>query len=281
MERIGTPRQKNLVYTCAGDRSNILGWLKGKRNFDLWVTYYGDRAGRYNEIAEFYNTHKGKKFPNLHHVYERWPHVLGQYEAVFVVDDDIIMTGSEISHLFEIRSHYDLWLLQPAFHPKGKISHPITRVTPWYFMRYTNFVEVTCPLFKKDKLDEFMAIYNPAKLVGWGIDWWFLEILGPHLQGKVAVVDAVSCVNPRDREKGDALETDEPQYSKFSRENQEKLWDDFYAETQIQSPRRGYEVYSAVRNVGKRRLGLIIPSLLSFVSLSFQRFRRRFFRRFS
>ncbi|MBW1786374.1 MAG: hypothetical protein JRK53_07100 [Deltaproteobacteria bacterium] len=281
MEKIGTPGQKHLVYTCAGDRSNIPHWLQGERNFDLWVTYYGDQAGRYNEIAEFYNSRKGKKFPNLHYVYEKWPHVLGQYEAVFVVDDDIIMTGSEISHLFEIRAQYDLWLLQPAFHPQGKISHPITHMRPWHFMRYTNFVEVTCPLFRKDKLDEFMVVYNPEKLVGWGIDWWFLEILGPHLQRKVAVVDAVSCVNPLDKEKGEELETDEPQYSKFSRENQEKLWDDFYAESLIQSPRRGYKVYSSVSKERKGRIGQNIQMFLSLASLSFQQFKWQFMRRIS
>jgi len=41
------------------------------------------------------------------------------------MDDDIIINGPDISRMFEIRERYDLWVCQPAFHPKGKISHPI------------------------------------------------------------------------------------------------------------------------------------------------------------
>ncbi len=68
-------------------------------------------------------------------------------------------------------------------------------------MRYTNFVEMTCPLFRRDKLDVFMKIYDPV-LVGHGMDSWFLHTMGPDLRGHVAVVDEVTCVNPHDRSKG-------------------------------------------------------------------------------
>ena len=81
-------------------------------------------------------------------------------------------------------------------------STPITGVKLFNSLRYTNFVEVTCPLFKKDKLDAFMNIFDPAPLIEWGIDWWFLETLGASLGGHTAVIDAVSCINPLDSTKG-------------------------------------------------------------------------------
>jgi len=182
-------------------------WLKGSRNFDLWICYYGNEKNKYEGLSDYYIDRKGGKFPNLHYVYQNWQSILNHYHAILVIDDDIIINGTEISRLFEILGQYDLWLLQPAFNPKGKISHPITKVNPLNFLRYTNFVEVTCPLFRRDKLDSFMKTYDPV-LVGWGIDHWFIDVLGPKINEKVAVVDAISCINPRDSFKGGQREID-------------------------------------------------------------------------
>ena len=46
-----------------------------------------------------------------------------------------------------------------------------------------------------------MAVYEP-EVVGWGCDWWFLEVMGDDLRGRVAVVDGITCVNPYDWKKG-------------------------------------------------------------------------------
>lgn len=82
---------------------------------------------------------------------------------------------SGINRCFVLREQFDLWLLQPAFDPAGKISHGITRVLPGPTLRYTNFIEMTCPLFEKAALDRFMAVFDPD-LKGWGADWWFLQV---------------------------------------------------------------------------------------------------------
>jgi hypothetical protein len=200
-------QNKYLVYTSAGDRSNLRYWLKGKRNFDLWVTYYGDEGEKYKDVADHYNKRKGGKFPNLHYVYREWPDRLASYDAIMVMDDDIIMSGGEISRLFELRARYDLWVCQPAYSLQGKHYHPITEVRPGNLLRYTNFVEVTCPVFLKGKLDDFMKVYDPV-LIGLGVDWWFLHVFGPDLKGKVAVIDAVTCLNPQDEAKGGLREID-------------------------------------------------------------------------
>ena len=123
------------------------------------------------------------------------------------MDDDVLINGTAITRLFEIRRDFDLWVLQPAFRLGGKISWDVTRVRPTAKLRYTNFVEMTCPLFRRDKLDEFMAVYDP-ELSGYGVDWWFLQTIGGHDEKRVAVVDEVTCVNPFDRSKGGIREID-------------------------------------------------------------------------
>ena len=190
-----------LVFTSAGDHSNLVRWLRGRRHFDLWITYYGDDNDRYVNVADYYNSRKGSKFQNLKFAYETWPEVFAQYEAVMVMDDDVLVSGDQIGRLFELRNQLDLWVLQPAFSPVGKISWDITRVQPSCRLRFTNFVEMTCPLFRQDKLAQFVAAYDPI-LVGYGMDFWFLHSMGPDLQRRVAVIDEIVCTNPHDSTKG-------------------------------------------------------------------------------
>ena len=194
-------RSNNLVFTSAGDRSNLRGWLQGRRDFDLWTVYYGSTGGMFQDVSDYYLARKGSKFQNLHHCYQHWPEVLARYDAIMVMDDDIEIGATGLSRLFEIRRELDLWALQPAFRLSGKVSWPITAVRPTAKLRYTNFVEMACPLFRRDKLDAFMGVYDPA-LVGYGADWWFLRTLGPDIDNRVAVVDEVTCVNPYDKNKG-------------------------------------------------------------------------------
>jgi hypothetical protein len=75
------------------------------------------------------------------------------------------------------------------------VSWNITAMHATAKLRYTNFIEMACPLFRRDELDAFMAVYDPD-LVGYGVDWWFLRTLGTELDNRVAVVDEMTCINP-------------------------------------------------------------------------------------
>jgi hypothetical protein len=201
------PKSRNLVFTSAGDLSNLHHWLKGRRDFDLWIVYYGEQTDIHEAHADFYARSGGTKFQNLHRVYQRYASVIAQYDAVMVMDDDVLIDAGGLTRLFEIRREHDLWIVQPAFRLSGKVSWDITRVSPTSQLRYTNFIEMTCPLFRRDKLDLFMAEFDP-QLIGYGEDWWFLHVLGPDLSNRVAVADEVSCVNPHDRTKNGRREID-------------------------------------------------------------------------
>jgi hypothetical protein len=251
-----SPTSRHLVFTSAGDRSNLRSWLRGRRDFDLWVVYYGDRPGTFREESQFYLSRKGAKFQNLHHCYERFGHLIAHYDAVMVLDDDIVIDATAISRLFDIRRQFGLWALQPAFRPRGKISWDITRVRPTAKLRYTNFIEMTCPLFRRDKLDAFMAVFDP-ELVGYGEDWWFLKTLGRDLACHVAIVDEITCVNPHDRSKGGAREIDRIS----SKSEREAVWERVKQRHGLDEGGRRQEEYGRVdRSALAAMTGLIADS---------------------
>lgn len=191
-------KHKNLVFTSAGDFSNVRLWLNRHKNFDLYIVNYGSDDNGLEELADFYLHHCGGKFPNLHHVWTSQPELLNTYESILVMDDDVVINCEDINKLFDIRKTKDLWVLQAAFLSSGIVRHEITRKKAFSHIRYTNFVEMTCPLFRTDKLLDFLSIYDPV-LVGWGTDEWFLHNMGPELKGHIAIVDDINCINPRTR----------------------------------------------------------------------------------
>jgi len=241
-KNITTPKSKYLVFTSAGDYSNLQVWVNGYRDFDLWISYCGNQPGRYKDLSDYYMSKKGGKFPSLHYVYQHWKKIIEQYEAILVLDDDILINSSKINKLFKIREEYDLWILQPSFEHIGKISHKITKVNPFTLLRYTNFVEMNCPLFSTNKLFDFLNVFDPT-LAGWGTDWWYLDILAKDRENKIAIIDIVTCVKPHDETKNGKREIDLLEDLPTQIKNWERIKEKYH----IQSEEKGIKLYQSVK----------------------------------
>uniref|UniRef100_A0A7S3V0X9 Uncharacterized protein n=1 Tax=Aplanochytrium stocchinoi TaxID=215587 RepID=A0A7S3V0X9_9STRA len=70
--------------------------------------------------------------------------------------------------------------------------------------RYVNFIEVGLPLFRTDKLENFLKNhYRENSTASWGVDFWYMNSMGftknylnKHTVGKAAIFDSVGCYNP-------------------------------------------------------------------------------------
>jgi hypothetical protein len=197
---------KYCVFSSVGDHSNLLNWFKNdlNPNWDLIVAFYGDRDDEFERIsshAVFSTKIKGSKFQNLKEVHKNNTNLFEKYEYILVCDDDINFEIGNISELFQKAAEYDFWVCQPAFDKSGRVSHKITACYgDEYSHRIVNFVEVTCPVFKAEKLSAFLEEYD-GTLVGWGIDWWYSIFLNSRESGKFSVIDEIVVLNPRDEQR--------------------------------------------------------------------------------
>jgi len=187
------------VFTSAGDYSNVCSWIPADRHkeWDLIVAFYGSsdvECARLAAVADILIRSRGSKFQNLRSIVLQKPELFSRYEYIWVADDDLILIPTEIDRLFELASRYDFWVCQPAFSPQGRVTYEITSKGSAH-VRITNYVEVTCPVFRADKLMEFLQIYD-GQLVGWGIDWWYCNVFDVSRNRKAAVIDEVVVTNP-------------------------------------------------------------------------------------
>jgi hypothetical protein len=195
------------LFTSAGDKSAIRLWLAGNtpRRWDLVAAYYGDDDDKFAEISKVcsyaFRT-KGSKFQNLKKLITDHPRIFDQYSHVWVCDNDIQMSATQIDDAFGITETLGFWVTQPADRPEGRNSHWITCFAgPSWDYRIVNFVEVRMPIFRREKLTEFLAVYD-SSLVGAGIEWWYANFFKADEFGRFAIIDKVQVINPRYEVKG-------------------------------------------------------------------------------
>lgn len=250
-------RNRYLVYTSAGDSSNVRCWCDGPRDFDIWIAYYGDEEKKLAEFADHYVQRKGGKYPNLLQDYRDNPRVFEKYERIMVSDDDIIFSASDLNQLFAKSHDLNLWILQPAFQPMGRITIPITCRNPYTKLRFTNFVEMGCPLFEREKLMGFLSVYDP-NIISWGVDHWYCHVIGGAEENRIAICDEISCVNPYESTKGGAREVDSLQ----SADSGKMIWEKFAEQNQIPSDSLNFKEVARIPRSSWDVLKNAIPSFL-------------------
>ena len=195
------------LFTSAGDNSAIRLWLAGDapRRWDLVAAYYGENADEFAEISRlcsFAFATKGSKFQNLKKLILEHPRFFDRYSNVWVCDNDILMSKSQINEAFDIAERAGFWVAQPADLAEGRIAHWITCFAgPGWDYRIVNFVEVRMPIFRREKLTDFLAVYD-GSLVGWGIEYWYANFFEADKFRRFGIIDKVRVINPRNQVKG-------------------------------------------------------------------------------
>ncbi|MEO8485295.1 MAG: hypothetical protein ABI585_03060 [Betaproteobacteria bacterium] len=185
--------RRNLIVVRAGDASLHRRWLNDSRarNFDLWVSYYGESAGRYEGKADHYHAMRGPRWPAHDWLWRNRRDVFERYEHVAFVCDDVDADTRTWAAMFDLAGWFGLDLAQPAV--AGYVNHPITQPVPGVLLRYTNFIEVMCPVFSRRALAACGDTFG-ASVSGWGLDALWCARL-PYPDYRTAIVDRLRVVH--------------------------------------------------------------------------------------
>ena len=186
----GDPR-RNLVIVRAGDSSLHPAWLAGpgERNWDLVVSYFGKDPDRYRvaDVTRIDGT--GPKWPPLQALLMDHPGYLDNYDYIWLPDDDLAMSKSDMNRFFDICREHRLELAQPSLTADSPMNHPLLINNSASRLRFTNFVEVMAPCFSSELLRRALPTFS-ATQSGWGIDWLWPRLVHNQSSG-VAVVDEI------------------------------------------------------------------------------------------
>lgn len=194
-----------LVFIAAGDFNRLDALLPEIEFAYVCVAYYGESRSAWNSIrsrSDMAVWARGTKFNLLKKIVDEALIDLEQFEACWILDDDLVLTAGNCSQFVDEFQRSYLKIASPSHSASGKISHPIMISRPPYLSwRVTNFVEMTCPIFKSDFLVEFIHDYD-GSLDGWGCDWWFLNMVDGEVSPYVGISDHITFVNPPVRPDG-------------------------------------------------------------------------------
>lgn len=181
---------KNLVISTVGDQSLHKFWCKSN-DYDTFLIYYGDNIG-YEGESTFYKKAKGYKFHLIKDAIEELPSI-HSYDYVWLPDDDVAACPSDISKLFSIMEKYKLEIAQPSI--IGYYGVSINLHKAGTVLRYTNWVEIMCPVFSKKSLQICKQSFKENNC-GWSIEGIW-NVLLDHPRDKIAIIDDVVVCHTR------------------------------------------------------------------------------------
>jgi hypothetical protein len=187
--------RRNLLVVRAGDGSVHPGWTRGggERTFDLLVSYYGEQPDRFREGADIYHAMRGPRWPAHDAICRENIAFMAAYDFVGFACDDLRAELETWNGLFAMCRSFQLDLAQPAI--AGEVTFDITRPVEGCALRYTDFVEIMCPIFSRRALALLHRSFSES-VSGWGLDWlWRHELL--RRRGKMAIIDCLPVTHHR------------------------------------------------------------------------------------
>ena len=180
---------KNLVVVRAGRGSLHPHWVAGpgEAAFDLLVVPY-ERDAPAGPDSRSTILIPGRKIEGYYELFQQRPDLIDRYEYIALFDDDLLISKHSLSVLFEIGRMYRLDIFQPTLSWCSHFSYAATLSNKMFKLRYTNTVEMMCPVFSRDHLVRALPLFGLGYELGIDLIWtrmtaepWF----------RYALVDAV------------------------------------------------------------------------------------------
>lgn len=187
---------KNLIISPVGDSSVHKEWIKNDCGADLFLIYYGSSDKVYADYkidSKYILKMSGEKGALLHYIYVNFDKIYSKYDNIWLPDDDVILSSCQIKQMFKIHKNYDLLLSQPSI--EGYLSHDILKPNFDSILRFTNFVEIMCPVMSKSAFSTLAPFYS-ENISSHGLDFLWPKLLG-YPTNKIAILDEIVAIHSK------------------------------------------------------------------------------------
>ncbi|MGO4337698.1 hypothetical protein AB4037_22540 [Labrys sp. KB_33_2] len=180
--------RKYLLVARIGPKSLHAQWLAASadRNYDVFLSSYDTSLPAIAGDGVYFEYRSGSKVAGYDGLLREHAEFLGRYKYICFFDDDISATPSSISGIFSRCDQYNLKIAQPALTWDSHFTYACLLQQKRYALRYLNFVEMMCPVFRHDILERIAPLYALGYESGIDLVWCNLVAEGP---GDFAVID--------------------------------------------------------------------------------------------
>jgi hypothetical protein len=186
----------NLVLARVGASSLHPAWidLDSARNWDLRLVPYQPVPAHPELDCHIGDVVPGPKWTGIREVLKTWDG-WRDYEYVWLPDDDILASQSTINRMFDVARGMNLDLFAPALDEQSHYAHFITMRNARFYGRWTGFVEIMVPGFRRSALESLLFTLDLSD-TGWG---WGLDSVWPKLlnYANVGIIDGASVRHTR------------------------------------------------------------------------------------
>lgn len=181
-----------LLISRVGAHSLHETWLGpvADRGFDVLLSAFDDNVVDPGQPDVFFERRAGSKVAGYGAVFEAHAELISRYAYVAVFDDDLSISAAALLQLFEIADAHDLKIAQPSLTHDSYFTYAGLLHNPAYRLRYVNYIEMMCPVFRADVFREIQPLYDMGYESGIDLIWCNLVATSPQ---DFAVIDDV-CV---------------------------------------------------------------------------------------
>jgi len=187
-----------LLFSSIGERRHAYKmWADINKEYDIVTYFYGDDSNMINKnnIDVFIN-HKGLKLDNFYHYYINYKELVLSYKVVWIVDDDIEISSSDINKMFKTFDKNNLVYGGPSFTKNSFITcckNKKYNNTNGDYIN-TEFIEIGIPLFSTKILPEIIEYFKDS-YSGFGIEYLFYKKLKKY-KNKIGLLHNIICNHP-------------------------------------------------------------------------------------
>jgi hypothetical protein len=185
-----TGRKSFLLVSRVGAKSLHHNWLDDitDRNFDVFLSSYDGNLGDFNQEGVQTEHRPGYKIKGYNGFLNDHVALWSGYDYVCFMDEDIDVDVASLNKMFRLSAKYNLKIAQPSLTHDSYFSYAsLLHQRPWK-LRYVNFIEMMCPVFRVDVLAQIAPLYGLGYEVGIDLIWCNLVF---NSETDFAVLDSV------------------------------------------------------------------------------------------
>lgn len=204
-------RRTNLVFLQNRHSPRLHTWMADRdRTFDVWVNFY-DASAFQPWAGDWVSSQVGTKFTAIASYHRQYPEIFAAYDYVWLLDDDIDLTGDQIDAAFRAANTASADLAQPSLSHDSHCMWPVLFSRLRSRWRAVSTVEIMMPIYSRRLAATAFPEYRRS-VSGFGLDLLSGKLCD-QAGGRAVVIDEVVARH------GQAIDQSGGEYYQFLRRN--------------------------------------------------------------